>query len=757
MSQPGTNKNKINTATGATVSNTIINAAANNTTSTLKQETIVWKYKGYLAQMAYKSNYPEAIWKRCVLFKDLNLVFPAIGTLVKLWESVNKTEPTVKSVSDHIKILIQEGEPWTEKQIAKDTLKIYIKLSKTSPEIFGTFLTEKGSLVKNEETIFWSAAVDVFGENFQLAKELPMPIAEKLRLEKKSNTKKLTWDLSFNGVPSQSTNYLNGKKQVRPPKQAKTDPKNKQKNTTFFCITVTAGPDVKSFLKAFRRIFDIVTEVDKKAIILPKPDSPDGVAAITNPETVTTSRHLSRFTAENLWVRPEIPTAITLLIGHDEKAIDFISDQFSVNLSEFEASIKICNIQSLNQVCLGWMIGSYPEMDPQFMAELYRINPKLKNYDLDCKFELVKMSPNEKYNKETAARAMFIYCKEEDQENVTNALKSLYNKRCPPHHPGTSYPDGRAMKFVPGNYGLATTIGPTQAERELFIKRKQIQIGVCQTARTHKIRINGLLEADVSVPINNPAVNGVRFATIKQILMAIKSKQDYVTPVISGIDLVQKPYEDPYYVATYYPGFREEVETIFNHLPVYLAAHYGSKIWKCFSVPHKMRMKEFFFDRETNTVVAGTSAEELQDDLYLDDQYAEMYGVSCSLENCEISSQKKMHFDLSKMFNLELIPDSNNILADDNGSTGTALTGVSAVTEIMQARKGEDDHSKTNKDCKMKDDDNEEMEKVDKRKSQYNDNHQKNNNTNDGSKKDDKDKKRRRRPLFCYVWCVRRF
>ena len=125
---------------------------------------------------------------------------------------------------------------------------------------------------------------------------------------------------------------------------------------------------------------------------------------------------------------------------------------------------------------------------------------------------------------------MFIYCKEEDQEKVTNALKSIYNKRRPPHHPGTSYPDGRAMKFVPGNYGLATTIGPTQDERELFIKRKSIQIAVCQTARTHKIRINGLLEADVSVQITNPAANGVRFATIKQILMSIKSKQDYVTP-----------------------------------------------------------------------------------------------------------------------------------------------------------------------------------------------------------------------------------
>ena len=212
MSQPATNVNETSTAIGATGSNTIINAATNNTTSVLKQETIVWKYKGYFPQTAYKSKYNDTIWKKCVLFREPCYLSPAVGTLVKLWEKVNITDPTVESVSDHIKILIQEGEPWTEDQIAKDALKIYIKLSKTSPEIFGNFLTEKGSLVKNKETIFWSAAVNVFGENFQLAKDLPMPISEKLRQEKKSNTKKLTWDLSFNGVPSQSTNYLNGKK-----------------------------------------------------------------------------------------------------------------------------------------------------------------------------------------------------------------------------------------------------------------------------------------------------------------------------------------------------------------------------------------------------------------------------------------------------------------------------------------------------------------------------------------------------------------
>ena len=120
------------------------------------------------------------MWKRAIQFKDPNLVPPAVGTLTKLWDCVNnKMEPTVQLVSDHIKTLIQAGEHWTDQQISKDSLSIYIKLSKTSPKIFGNLLTEKGALVKSEETIFWSAAVNVLGENFELEKKTSYPYCNK--------------------------------------------------------------------------------------------------------------------------------------------------------------------------------------------------------------------------------------------------------------------------------------------------------------------------------------------------------------------------------------------------------------------------------------------------------------------------------------------------------------------------------------------------------------------------------------------------
>ena len=150
------------------------------------------------------------------------------------------------------------------------------------------------------------------------------------------------------------------------------------------------------------------------------------------------------------------------------------------------------------------------------------------------------MSPNERYVRDNAARALFIYCEEEKLEAVSNGLKAIYNKPRPAHHPGTDYPDGRAMKFVPGNFGLATSIGPTQEQQKDFNRRKSIQIDVCKIARSNTVRINGLLKADVAIPIKNPAAHGVQSATIKQLLMAIKLKEDFKTPMISGVDLVKK-------------------------------------------------------------------------------------------------------------------------------------------------------------------------------------------------------------------------
>lgn len=153
--------------------------------------------------------------------------------------------------------------------------------------------------------------------------------------------------------------------------------------------------------------------------------------------------------------------------------------------------------------------------------------------------------------------------------------------------------------------------------------------------------------------------------------------------MVCEVNLVKNTTKDPYYVATFYSGFQEEVET---HLPVFLEANFGAKIWDCFSIPFRMKMNDFFFNTKTNTVVAGNrDSMEAEWDNRINNCYAEYFWVSCSFDYNEPSNKKVMQFDLLKQFNLNKIPDTNGILADNQYSTCTALTGVSAVTSVGAA------------------------------------------------------------------------
>ena len=193
MSQSG-NKNKsgLNKVNNKLASNTSLNAAATESKNALAIDNIIWKYAGFLSQTFYKKRINDTLWKRAVKFKDVNFVYPAVNTLQKLWDSVNKKEkPTVKQIAEQVKTIIQAIEPWTDSQLAKDSLSIYVNLSRTSPEIFGDLLTEKGALVKTELTIFWAAAVQVLGKNFELEKDIYVPIAKNSKRKRKIKAKNL--------------------------------------------------------------------------------------------------------------------------------------------------------------------------------------------------------------------------------------------------------------------------------------------------------------------------------------------------------------------------------------------------------------------------------------------------------------------------------------------------------------------------------------------------------------------------------------
>ena len=317
-------------------------------------------------------------------------------------------------------------------------------------------------------------------------------------------------------VKSDNQNYLNAKKEAHLPKKVKVEIASKRKQNTYLRFTIAAVNPVdkdKKFLGDFKDTMTVITEVvDSRTIILPMSGvSQNHIKAVLDLQHITNTRYLARY-IENLWIKGDQPTTFKLLLGHNKPTINFSFDQLIEKVVELGSKIKLCNIQSAKVSCVGWMIGSSPKQDTQLYAKLYNNHPKLMNYDIDCKIVLVKMTPSKRYTRETASRAMFIYTDKVSHKAVKKGLKNIYNKKRPPHHPSTDYPDGRAMKLVPGNFGLPTALLLTADQKLKFIQRKSIQIGVNKTFKNNGVRISGLLKADVQVEIDNLSVNGAKTA-----------------------------------------------------------------------------------------------------------------------------------------------------------------------------------------------------------------------------------------------------
>ena len=253
----------------------------------------------------------------------------------------------------------------------------------------------------------------------------------------------------------------------------------KWKQNTFFHFTIPAVEPTdkdKKFLKIFKETFIVLTKVvDNRTIILPI----SGVSehhneAILDVTHLANIHHLGQY-IEHLLIKSDQPTTFKLFLGYNKASINFTSDQLAAKLIKLGLQVKLCNIQSAKVSCVGWVIESSPKQDSQLYVKLYSNHPKVMNYNIDCKIDLVKMSLSEKYTRETVTRAIFIYIDKKSHKAVKKGLKGVYNKPRLPHHQSTSYPDGRVMKLVSENFVLATSILLTQDHKLKFIWRKNIK------------------------------------------------------------------------------------------------------------------------------------------------------------------------------------------------------------------------------------------------------------------------------------------
>ena len=146
----------------------------------------------------------------------------------------------------------------------------------------------------------------------------------------------------------------------------------------------------------------------------------------------------------------------------------------------------------------------------------------------------------------------------------------------------SSLPEGNISSYFP--YNMKNKIALTPRRTAQLLKSKVVQCYAL--ARHHSIPVWGVSDCDqiITVP------NGTSI-TLNQAIMAVKTQQDFRSPLFLGVDT----QPDGSVVVTCDKSFKEEAEAFLSHLAIYLEQIFGVVIWEAFTHEYKESMSIFAY------------------------------------------------------------------------------------------------------------------------------------------------------------------
>jgi hypothetical protein len=300
---------------------------------------------------------------------------------------------------------------------------------------------------------------------------------------------------------------------------------------------------------------------------------------------------------------------------------------------------------------------------------------------------------------------MHIICAKEKLAHCQKAMKSLYNKKRSGKEATKKLSEGRLMKWVL-HVGTSDDIMPTRERRERYMGAKYTQR--CYLSRNVVTVIQGVSDLDLpqKIQINEEKV------TLKQSIVCVKSITDLETLLFIGVDMKWNGY----IVAASDSSLAQEARMFIAHLPLYLEHALRNMIWKWFLPEHQIFMEEHFVydnkdgvNRVVDKIKKKQQKQQIQNDADGDatmqsndststidsNDYAggfaaesgaarEAYETAASCQPYEYldDQEDNIEFNLLLQITLDIPVDAGGIIGDDNNSTGTFASGVSAVTAV---------------------------------------------------------------------------
>ena len=349
-------------------------------------------------------------------------------------------------------------------------------------------------------------------------------------------------------------------------------------------------------------------------------------------------------------------------MGHDAPAAIFNSLELAKIVDERDCTIQVCDIQSNKIVVAGYLNGSTKTMEEQHFTGLLNTVPNLKGCDVEVKMMNVPNPTTDAttpYNPRDQVIAAHILCAEKDEEEVNRGMTNVYNKkrkrtRC-------VYPEARKMNYVP--FQMTGKIMQTP-KRYRQLQKNRLTHAWYQ-ARHHGVPFTGF--SNIHKILEAP--NGTKF-TLCQVIMSTKCSDDFITPMFVAVDELATGEV----IITCDIGMKPEAEAFLSHFGVYAAYIFGSVVWEAFTVGYKMQMSDFQF-----CPIKGCAVE-IDNSTVGTTESTDIEFAKCGLSEDLLIMPEVISFDPKNQITLHLAPDTNGLLGDENGDSGTIRTDCSDAT-----------------------------------------------------------------------------
>ena len=566
---------------------------------------------------------------------------------------------------------LTEKEPWTNTPRGQQLRHTFIALARMSPEIL-TYHYSVGKLVDSPEPLIWLAANTVLGSHWKIT--IMPPKAQKLSFAA----------VTAAGSPPPAGTFLHARggassSDTHDWETAVTKLSPRAHHTFFTLILpelLSEGAElIEEALHCLHEALSSFWSADSKFTLYVFPTKlklfPRFKPLSTLPsEGKEFTRSLMEKYAHNIYVRQGKRPYIRFYAGHDAPISIFEDPNLLQQLDDRDIKIELDEIQAPVTVTVGWLLGTHRSLNMQHYGALMQANEKFADHPVSLVSRAIKMSFDEKTNRQTEIRATHILCDASKRSSTDLKLKAQYNRLRDTDL--ATLPEGKFLKYIPFSGNRGDRIPPAAKLRELRLCR----IKQSQFLEHHSTSpIMGVIDLDYPQDFKG----NVGTVTLRQIILGIKTKSNWLWALFLSVD------HDTYrgdITALYHQDNSTEAINFLSYLPIFLEAQYGSKIWNWFSVECRSELSSIQLDPNSGAIIEVALAEDggLLDNLYGEDELAAWERV----QDQDIDDQEEaLTFDLGNHFNL--VSRAGGAGFDDGLSLGSMKTGTSNATQAAKA------------------------------------------------------------------------